>query len=360
MYSYKTQRTISRRTALRAGATVASTFGAAAVGRSALAQDVIPVAGPSQDGLSQEIIESFSVLPGQKALRLWAPPDAGRPAWSAEHNPDDQLFIASAFKGFVLAECLRLEEESLDPRSSVPLSDQLAARLAQPLPLDDTVFSLGSPVFEPPQLIGTVSLRTALEAMITHSDNTATDIVLRYVGPERVQSFVEEIGLQQSPIPTSTRQFFAFVGGLPNWQTSTWDQFLGEAPSGDRHPILNDTITMASTANELVSFYSRALQGEFFTYPETLTEFRTMLAMGDMSMCFPLGVNGFGKGGSIDFSGSHVLTFAGGLYTADRWVYFALLTNWLDAEGGHSLEERGPTIEVVRSIFTVVRDRLGA
>lgn len=26
----------------------------------------------------------------------------------------------------------------------------------------------------------------------------------------------------------------------------------------------------------------------------------------------PLGANGFGKGGSIDFNGSHVLTFAGG------------------------------------------------
>lgn len=361
MFGITTQRTVSRRTALRSGgASLAATFGAAALGRRALAQEATPAAGLIQDGLSQEIVESFSVLPGQKALRIWAPPDAGRPAWSAEHNPDDQLFIASAFKGFVLAECLRLEEESLDPKDSIPLADQLAARLGQPLPLDETVFSLGSPVFDPPHLTGTVSLRTALEAMITHSDNTATDIVLRHVGPERVQAFIEGIGLQQSPIPTSTRQFFGFVGGLPDWEATTWAQFQGESPAGDQHPILNDTITMASTANELVSFYSRALPGEFFHFAETLTEFRSILAMGDISVSVPLEVNGFGKGGSIDFGGSHVLTFAGGLYVPNRWVYFALLTNWTDAEGGDSLEERGPAIEGVRSIFTLLRDRLGA
>ena len=60
-----------------------------------------------QDGLSEEIIETFKGLPGQQGLKLWAPPDAGRAAWSVEVNPDERLFIASVFKGFVLAECLR-------------------------------------------------------------------------------------------------------------------------------------------------------------------------------------------------------------------------------------------------------------
>ena len=309
--------------------------------------------------MSEEIIEVFKGLPGQQGVMLWAPPDAGRPAWSVELNSDDRLFIASAFKGFVLAECLRLEEESLDPRSKTPLAGQLAARLAQLLPLDESVFSLSSSVLNPPHLTGEVTLRTALEAMISHSDDTATDIVLRHVGPERVQSFIDGIGLRQTQIPASTRQFIGYVFGLEDWQATTWDQLQDPGPDLTPQPLLNDTITMASTASELVSFYARALPGEFFQYAETLAEFRAILGMADaIPPTMPLGVSAFGKGGSVDLNGSHALTFAGGMYVPDRWVYFALLLNWTDDQGGSSLEVEGPYIAACKTIFSLVHDRL--
>ena len=358
------QGAVSRRTALRAGgAGVAATFGAAARVPRVLAQEATPAAGViedglSEDGLSEEVIAAFKVLPGQKGLKLWAPPDAGRPAWSAELNPDDRGFIASVFKGFVLAECLRLEEESLDPRGTTPLADQLAARMGQQLPLNKDIFTLNSPVLNPPHLTGQVTLRTALDAMIMHSDNTATDMVLRHVGPQRVQAFVDGLGLRQSRIPDSTRQFFGFVFGRENWRDTTWADLQSEDPAATPRPILNDTITMASTASDLVAFYARALPGGVFRYAETLAAFRAILAVGDATVVMPLGVNGFGKGGSIDFDGSHVLNLAGGLYVADRWVYFALLLNWTDAEGGTSAELRGPTVAAAKTIFTLVRDRL--
>lgn len=349
---------ISRRTALRAGGTgVAATFGAAAGMPRVLAQEATPPAGAIPDGLSEEVIAAFKGLPGQKGLKLWAPPDAGRPAWTAEQNPDDRFFIASAFKGFVLAECLRLEEEALDPLSETPLAAQLAERLAQQLPLDEAVFTLGSPVFNPPHLTGLVTLRTTLEAMIAHSDNTATDMVLRHVGPERVQAFIEGSGLRQSQIPASTRQFFGYVFGRQDWEETTWANLQSGDPAATPRPILNDTITMASTPADLVAFYAQALPGECFQYAETLAAFRAILAIGDVVITMPLGVNGFGKGGSIDFGGSHVLTFAGGLYVPDRWVYFALLVNWTDAEGGFSAEVLDPAIAAARTIFTLVRDR---
>jgi beta-lactamase class A len=356
------QGTVSRRTALRAGASgLAASFGAAALVPLARAQEATPAVDAVQEGLGTEIVEAFSVLPGQKALRLWAPPDAGRPAWSVEHNPDDRLFIASAFKGVVLAECLRLEEESLDPRAATPLAGQLAARLGQQLPLDEAVFSLGSPVLNPPHLTGQVTLRTALEAMIGHSDNTATDIVLGHVGPERVRAFIDGLGLRQTRIPASTRQFFGYVIGIPDWRATTWAQMQADDPALTTRPIINDTITMASTAGELVAFYSQALPGDLFRYAETLAVFRAILAVGDaVLLSMPLGVNGFGKGGSIDFGGSHVLTFAGGMYLPDRWVYFALLLNWTDAEGGPSPEVQGPYLATAKTIFTLVRDRLAS
>jgi beta-lactamase class A len=359
-------RAVSRRLALRAGgAGVAAALGAAGFAPRAGAQAATPVAAQeqpgNQDGLSQEVVEAFKTLPGQQGLKLWAPADAGRPAWSAELDPGEPLFIASVFKGFVLAETLRLEEESLDPQGDAPLAAQLNARLAQQLPLDEGVFSLSAPVLNPPHLTGQVTLRTALEAMIAHSDNTATDIALRHVGPARVRAFIDGIGLRQSRIPESTRQFFGYIIGLPDWRATTWAHMQADDPALTPRSILNDTITMASTSDELVSFYSRALQGEFFRYAETLAVFRAILGLADsVAISMPLGVSGFGKGGSIDFEGSHVLTFAGGVYVPDRWVSFALLLNWTDAEAGPTSEVMGAYITAARTIFTLIRDRLGA
>ena len=361
-------RRLPRRQALRQGAGgVVAALGAAGFVPRVRAQETTPVAnqneGPSHapDGLSQEVVEAFRVLPGQKALKIWAPADAGRPEWLAALNPGGQVFIASAFKGFVLAECLRLEEESLDPRGDAPLAAQLNARLAQQLELNEAVFSPSAPVFNPPNLTGQVTLRTALEAMVSHSDNTATDMVLRHVGPERVQTFVEAIGLRQTRIPASTRQFIGYIFGLPNWRATTWADTQANDPGLTPRPILNDAITMASTPDDLVAFYARAMQGEFFRYGETLAVFRAILSLADaIAFSMPLGVSAFGKGGSVESGGSHALTFAGGVYVPDRWVYFALLLNWTDAEAGPGAEVQAPYVAAARTIFALVRDRLGA
>jgi len=88
--------------------------------------------------------------------------------------------------------------------------------------------------------------------------------------------------------------------------------------------------TLASSADDLVSYYSRALQGDFFDHDETLAEFRRILAMGDVIWLvpFPLGVSAFAKGGSIDVPGFHAVCAAGGMLFDDRWVYFCSTINW--------------------------------
>ncbi|MBL8130161.1 MAG: serine hydrolase [Chloroflexia bacterium] len=355
-----TRTTLSRRSALRAGGAGAATaLGAALLAPPALAQDASQVGDQAMDGLSAAILEAYKELPGQQGLMFLAPPDAGRPAWSMELNADGRFFIASVFKALALAESLRQEESQLDPASDIPLAAQLNMRLAQQLPLDESVFSLAAPVLNSPSLTGMVTLRTALEAMIAHSDNTATDIVLKHVGPENVDAFIAEIGLPTTVIPLSTHQFFGYVYGVEDWENTTWDQLVNPDLSLTPRPILNDTITMASTPRDMVSFYTRALQGEFFQYEVTLEIFRQILAIGDAVLrSMPLGVNGFGKGGSIDFDGSHVLTFAGGLYVPDRWVSFALFLNWTDADGGASGDVQGAYLTAAQTIFTLIRDRL--
>lgn len=360
MTSASTSGTISRRAALgAASAGLAATVG----GRltpTTQAQAATPISDAAiTDGLSVEILQAFRDVPGTLGLKLWAPEDAGRPAWSVEHNANEKLFIASAFKGFVLAEALRQVEEGVDSSSSTPPEAQIAAGLQHLLPLNESVFSLDSSVFNPPHLSGEVSLRTALEAMITHSDNTGADIVLKHVGADRVQAFVDNIGLTKTQIPRSTRAFIGYIMGLPDWQHTTWEQLqAGQFPNP--RPIMNDTISMASSAADLVSFYSRTLTGELFQRASTLATYRAILAASDaVPQAIPLGIDGFGKGGQIAADGHYAISFAGGMYIPERWAYFALLLNWTDADGA-AAEIQGAYIAAVRRSFTLVRDRLSA
>jgi beta-lactamase class A len=331
------------------------------------AQEATPTATiaaePAQDGLAVEVIELLDALPGTKSIKFWAPPDAGRPEWAAALEADRELVIASAFKSFVLAEYLRQAEDTVDPTAAAPVAAQLGEQMQEELALDESVFTLGSPIFNPPNLTGKVTARTALQAMILESDDTAADMLLQRVSPERVRGLIADLGLRQTRIPDSTRQYIGYVFGDPDWRTLTWERLLPLVENTPYPPrfALNDEITMASTAGELVSFYERALPGELFLYPETLSAFRATLSLKDeIAQVLPLGVNTFLKGGSLDAFSDHVLSAAGGMYVAQRWVYFAVILNWTDGEAG-SVASVGPEfVSVGHAAFTAIRDRLGA
>jgi beta-lactamase class A len=276
--------------------------------------------------LAADVIAPFRTLPGQKGIKFWSPGTRRKREFLATLNPEGRLFCASSFKAFVLCEILR----QLD---APDVGRQLATKQ---LALDDSVWSVSSPVFNPPLLAGSVSLRTTLEAMISHSDNTATDMALNLAGADQVRNLIANIGLTDTFIPDGTRDFFGYVFGAPNWQTITWDEIVALLDSDPPlvHPIVNDTQTMVSTPNDFVSFYSRALQGEFFQYPETLREFRTILTTADtIARVIPIGVSAFLKAGSVDAQPYHALCVAGGMFFAGRWIYFATMINWeKDAE----------------------------
>jgi beta-lactamase class A len=240
---------------------------------------------------------------------------------------------------------------------------QLLEQMQEELALDESVFTLGSPIFNPPNLTGKVTTRTTMQAMILESDDTAADMLLKRIGPERVRGLIADLGLQQTRIPDSTRQYVGYVFGDPDWRNLTWEQLVplvNDTPYPPRF-ALNDEITMASSADDLVSFYARALPGEVFRYPETLAAFRTTLSLKDeIAQAFPLGVNTFVKGGSLDAFSDHVLSAAGGMYVAQRWVYFAVILNWTDAEAG-TVASVGPAfVAVAHAAFTAIRDRLSA
>ena len=292
----------------------------AALGGTALGRVASPF-DSDRSSLAAKIVGLFEPLPGIKAIKIWAPETDDEEEFLATLNPQLRLFCGSSFKAFVLCEALR----QID-------SPEVAAKLAaKQLELDSNVWSLSSSVFNPPDLSGLVSERTTLEAMISHSDNTATDMALKLVGSDNVRNFIAKIGLKNSFIPDSTRIFFGYIFGAPNYRTITWDEILSIVAANPplAHPVINDVETMVSTPDDFVSFYSRALQGRFFMHPQTLAVFRQILTTADaIARVIPLGVSAFMKGGSIDAEPSHALCLAGGMFFAGRWAYFTTMINW--------------------------------
>lgn len=219
--------------------------------------------------------------------------------------------------------------------------------------LDANVWSNGSPIFNPPKLSGVVSERTALEAMIMRSDNTATDMIFKLVGVDNIRGLIASAGLRHTSVPDSTRAFAAYLFGARNYKTITWEKLSELANEGRlAHPFLNDVQTLASTAEDFVTYYSQALQGHFFQRGETLQEFRRILTLCDFIYLIPLplGISAYAKSGNADIPGFHARSFAGGMCVADRWAYFAFMLNWYAPDAADS--------DTVQKFFAAINEAL--
>jgi beta-lactamase class A len=324
-----------------------------AAGAASLTLPLVPSAARAweQNVTPESIIELFDSLPGDKAFKILAPAADGKAKFSAQLNSQKMLFVASAIKTFVLCEALR----QADAPDITDLLEQ------KELALDASVWSLGSLIFNPPDLSGSVSERTTMEAMITRSDNTATDMLLKLAGPNKVRQFVASAGLKQTLIPDSTRALAGYVFGAPNYKTITWDELLQVVQGPQVHPFLNSVETLASSANDFVSYYSRALQGEFFEHKETLNEFRRILTLCDFIYLIPLplGVSAYAKSGNADAPNFHARSIAGGMFFAGHWVYFAFIINWY-AASLNDPDTVNQFFSAINRALTGVRDLLSA
>jgi beta-lactamase class A len=274
-----------------------------------------------QDVTPEHIVKLFEPLPGNKGFKILAPAKDGRRKFQAQLNSDQQLFAASAIKTFALCEALR----------QIDCPDVVHKLQTTKLPLDSSIWSPGSPSFDPPNLTGTVFERATMEAMITSSDNTATDMIFKHAGVDNIRRFIASAGLTQTLVPESTRAFAAYLFGAPNFKTITWDELLELAENGSIvNPFLNDVQTLASSPDDFVSYYSRALRGKFFQHPETLNEFRRIQTLCDFIYLvpLPLGVSAYAKSGNADSPGFHMRSIAGGLFFSGQWIFFAFIINW--------------------------------
>ena len=296
-----------------------------------------------------DLVALFTPLPGDKAMKIFVPGEENGGAFLAELNSSQMLFVASAIKTFVLCEALR----QADSPGVVQTLE------SKELALNSTVWSLGSPVFNPPNLAGFVTERATMEAMIVNSDNTATDMILALAGAGNVRRFIASAGLAATLIPDSTRAVVGYVFGAPNYRTITWDELLEVIRSPQAHPFLNNVETLASSANDFVSYYSRALRGEFFSHTETLQEFRRILTLCDFIYLvpLPLGVSAYAKSGNADFPDFHARSIAGGLFVANRWIFFSFIINWY-APGDDDPQTVGQFFSAIHRSLTLVKDSL--
>ncbi|WGJ14770.1 serine hydrolase [Methylocapsa sp. D3K7] len=300
-------------------------------------------------GLPAQTIGLFEALPGDKALKIYAPTVGLKPGILIQSNASKMLFVASAIKTFVLCTALR----QIDSPDIVHTLEDTE------LTLDDTVWSFGSPAFNPPNLTGVVSERTTLEAMITRSDNTATDMAFKLAGANNVRAFIAAAGLKNTLVPDSTRALTGYLFGAANYKTVTWAQLLQVVQGPIVHPFLNSVETLASSADDLTSYYSRALQGAFFQHAETLNEFRRILTLCDFIYLvpLPLGVSAYAKSGNADFPSFHARSIAGGMFFSGRWVYFAFIINWYAANQDDS-QTVNAFFAAIHLTLTRIRDRL--
>jgi beta-lactamase class A len=325
------------------------TGAAAAIGTMPLAQ---PAMAEQKAGASPEAILSlFKSLPGDVTVKIHAPAVNGKPEFLVESNPAKKMFVGSAIKTFILCEALRQADSP----------NVVQTLKANQLALDASVWSIDSATFNPPNLIGKVSERTALEAMIMHSDNTGTDMSIKQVGPDKIRALIAAMGLKSTMIPESTRSMLGYLLGAKDPKTFSWEEIGAAANSEIVNSPMNSVQTMASSAEDLVSYYSRALHGDFFKNQETLNEFRRILSLGDAIwlLSLPLGVSAFVKGGSIDVPGFHAVCAPGGMLFEDRWVYFCLTINWY-AKAGSDRETGNAFAAAGGRALTMVKDALSA
>ncbi len=227
------------------------------------------------------------------------------------------LFVGSAVKTFLLAQAMReVEAGRLKPHEQVVV--------------DDSVRSPGSPVLG--NLTGTTSVTSVLEAMILHSDNTATDIVFARVGADRVRALIEAAGLKQTKVPDSTRRMFSWLAGAEEGQDIGWEGMKRMATGwlpGQPRLAINDKQTMVSTAAEMVHWYETALTGTYFEHPATLKEFKRIHAMADaLPLLLPDDTLGYAKGGSIDWDDFHCFSIAGQMIVREQPATFSFTINW--------------------------------
>jgi beta-lactamase class A len=135
-------------------------------------------------------VAELKKLDGDVSFGVWKLGDA-EPAPLVTLDPDHPLAIGSAFKLYVLGALVR--DITKGTRT-----------LSETITIDAAARSLPSGILQDWPEGATVTLDTAANLMISRSDNTATDLLMRALGREAVESMLAPMGMRN---PAGTRPF---------------------------------------------------------------------------------------------------------------------------------------------------------
>lgn len=234
--------------------------------------------------------------------------------------------------------------------------------------LDKSVCVSGAPAFFPvttepfqPTLEGLVAAKIACQEMIAYSDNTATDVMLNFLGADKVRSFLAAAGLTSVKIPDSIRQLVLYLFGFPKRCNPDFDTFVAilEQKISPPRSLLNNVVTLKGAPRQLAQFYRRTLRGEFFKERTTLAKFREFMSstLELIEASVPRGSAAYTKNGYNSFNGSNAVSTAGAMQTLDHFVCYSLIINWQD-ENPNALKEIEPKFYAAqKEILTLIRNQ---
>lgn len=264
--------------------------------------------------------------PGAGAYTFYVTHRGAQAPETIAHNAEKQLFCASAFKAYVLAQCARcVEAGQLDPDALLTITDYNK--------------SPGGHYWN--YVPGTqVKVAAAMAEMIHHSDNTATDMLLDKVGAQNVRNLLTKHQIVDVNIPDSTRAFIIECFNLGPDEGPPTTQKIAQAIDNG-HPVNSPYKVkqwMASSADAFKWFYdaASARHSPWFETDAARDIFRGVLATTPAAMQMALQIPGtdviFFKGGSLDLQPYNVVSGAGKLTVGDpksliKHVDFACMFN---------------------------------
>lgn len=192
-----------------------------------------------------------------------------------EHRADAPMEAGSTFKAVVAAECCRRVE-----RGDLAWSDLLVIRPEDRVPASAVTEALPDGA--------TITMDEAVRAMMTVSDNTATDLVMGKIGHDAVVRLIDELGLREMRIPESVKELYA-------------------------QAVDEDIAAFTTSMRDLRTFHDVAFREELFAQPGTHHRFLAFLRGEDETQgaSWPNGVTCYRKSGSLQTDAMITLAIAG-------------------------------------------------
>lgn len=183
-------------------------------------------AGPRVASIA-ELEAAFKALPGISGF-VFARLGDGAPRILAGYQPDKPLAVGSAFKLVILAELIR----------SINAGER---RWIDTVRIDGSPLPGGSYTMVPKN--SDVPIRELALKMIAVSDNSATDILLRTLGREKVEAMLPKLGVAPDP------RNLPYLSTLEAFKL----KWLDGGKLGDRYAALDDAGQRAMLAGEVAA-----------------------------------------------------------------------------------------------------------